>query len=100
MSCLALGVSSGQSAPMSLAQESQARDRRARPILTSILAGFGVVLLGILAFDLAGYRLLDGQRYCQYAFAPIDDFEGAGSTTIDGADTGSGCTRACRWCAA
>jgi hypothetical protein len=77
---------------MSLAQESQARDRRARPILTSILAGFGVVLLGILAFDLAGYRLLEGQRYCQYAFAPIDDFEGAGSTTIDVADTGSGCT--------
>ena len=61
-------------------------------MLKSILAAFGVALLAILAFDVAGSRLLDGQRYCQYAFAPIDDFEGAGSTTIDVADTGSGCT--------
>jgi hypothetical protein len=61
-------------------------------MLKSILAAFGVALLAILAFDVAGYRLLDGQRYCQYAFAPVDDFEGAGSTIIDVADTGSGCT--------
>lgn len=52
----------------------------------------GVVLLGILAFDFAGYRLLDGQRYCQYSFTPVEDFEGAGATTVDVADTGSGCT--------
>lgn len=51
----------------------------------------GVILLGILAFDFAGYRLFDGQRYCQYSFTPIDDFEGAGTTTMDVADTGSGC---------
>jgi hypothetical protein len=72
--------------------ESRAKDGTTiRSVLQPILAVLGVVLLGILTYDVAGYRLLNGQRYCQYAFAPIDDFEGAGSTTIDVADTGSGC---------
>ena len=77
---------------MSPAEDSQARKRIGLPALQVPLAAMGVMLLGILAFDFAGYRLLDGRRYCQYSFIPIDDFEGAGPTTIDVADTGSGCT--------
>jgi len=34
-----------------------------------------------LIYDFVRYRLLDGQRYCRYAFGAVDDFEGDGRVT-------------------